>query len=71
MSGYEVRVKALLAVEPSEKLPMARPVVVGSGPTINYREKRLPGRILACERPIQPGEVGEAKLESSRARGLI
>jgi hypothetical protein len=34
--------------------------VAGWGPTIGYRERLFAGRILVCEEPIQPGEVGEA-----------
>ncbi len=60
MSGSEVRVKVTLSVVSVEKMPTPRPVVAGWGPTIAYREKLFAGRILVCENPIQPGEVGEA-----------
>ena len=60
MSAADVRVKTILSVGPVGKLPAPRPVVAGWGPTISYRGKLFPFRILVCEKEIQPGEAGEA-----------
>jgi hypothetical protein len=47
-------------MEPASALSLAKPLSAGWGPTISYRGKCFPGRVLACEKPLGPGEIGEA-----------
>jgi hypothetical protein len=60
VSEVALRIRAAVRMEPADKLPVAKPLTAGWGPTISYGGKLFPGRVLACDKPIKPGEVGEA-----------
>jgi hypothetical protein len=47
-------------MEPAGALPVAKPLTAGWGPTISYRGKYFPGRVLECQNPVEPGHLGEA-----------
>ena len=59
MSG-SLRIRALVRMQPANKLPIAKALSAGWGPTISYQGRLFPGRVLACEKLIDPGQVGEA-----------
>ncbi len=49
-------------MQEADRLPAARPLESGWGPVIWFRGRAYPGRVLECEKPIEPGLVGEAVL---------
>lgn len=60
ISFVELRINAAVKMEPETALPVAKPLRAGWGPTIVYNGKLFPGRVLACEEPIDPGRTGKA-----------
>jgi len=40
--------------------PGRKPLTADWGPTIFWRDRLYPGRVLVCEKPIEPGKTGEA-----------
>lgn len=58
----ELRIDAEVRMEPEAGLPTAKPLRAGWGPTIAYSGKLFPGRVLACDEPIDPGRTGKATI---------
>jgi len=70
ISFVELRINATVRMESEAALPTAKPLRAGWGPTIAYSGKLFPGRVLACDEPINPGRTGKATigvLANSRA----
>ena len=57
-SGMDI--KARVAMQPAEKLPVVKPLRAGWGPTIRFEGKHYAARVLECKDPIEPGTSGEA-----------
>jgi hypothetical protein len=47
-------------MQPAGSLPLVKPLSAGWGSVIYFQGKHYPGRVLECERPIEPGQTGEA-----------
>lgn len=62
MSFAALRIRAAVRMEPEYTSLAAPPMMANRGVTISFRGKHFPGRVLACERPISPGESGEASI---------
>lgn len=62
MSGQGLKIRATVRMQKAEQLLTVRPLESGWGPVIWFRGKPFPGRVLACEKPIEPGLVGEIVL---------
>lgn len=60
MSASALQIRATVRMQPASNLPIVKPLTAGWGPVIFYSDKCYPGRILKCETPIEPGQVGEA-----------
>lgn len=60
MSDSALRIRASVRMEPEDRLPAARSLTAGWGATVSYRRKLFQGRVLACDKPVAPGQVGEA-----------
>ncbi len=57
-SGLDITAK--VSMQPTDKLPVVKPLRAGWGPTIRFQGKYYAGRVLECKEPIEPGETGEA-----------
>ena len=62
MSASALQVRATVHMQPEKKLQIVKPLPAGRGPVIIYRDKCYPGRILKCEKPIEPGQIGEVTI---------
>jgi len=63
VSATGLRVKASIRMEPEHTPPAVKPLAAGWGVTVAYGGKLFPGRVLACEKPIAWGQVGEAVID--------
>lgn len=60
MSASALRIRVMVRMQPESRLPIVKPLTAGWGAVIFYRDQCYPGRVLECEKPIEPGQVGEA-----------
>lgn len=55
-----LRIRALIRMNSASNLPVVKALTAGWGPVIFFRNKYYSGRVLECEKPIEPGGEGEA-----------
>jgi hypothetical protein len=60
MNTSALRIRAAVRMQPAGSLPVVKPLTAGWGPVIYIQGKYYPGRVLECEKPIEPGQTGEA-----------
>lgn len=63
MKGSGLRIRASVRMRPASALPASKALTAGWGPTVSYRGTLFPGRVLVCEKPIGPGQIGEAVID--------
>ena len=60
MTTSGIKFRATVHMLTERELPIVNSLRPGWGPGIFYQNRLFAGRIISCERPIAPGESGDA-----------
>lgn len=71
MNNSALRIRPAVRRQPAGSLPVVKPLSAGWGPVIYFQGRHYPGRVLICDKPIEPGQTGEAVIGVMMSRSIF